>query len=75
MSGFIEGENRQQATLFPERLDNYIAEDSAVRTIGVFVDDLDPSGLGSEHCPEDDFRHISLDSLAPVHGRLVQHAG
>ncbi len=46
MSGFIEGENRHQATLFPERLDDYIAEDSAVRVIDVFVDDLDTSGLG-----------------------------
>jgi transposase len=46
MSGFIEGENRQQAILFPERLDDYIAEDNAVRVIDVFVDDLDLSGLG-----------------------------
>ena len=27
MSGFIKGEDRYQATLFPERLDGYIAED------------------------------------------------
>jgi transposase len=46
LSGFIEGENRHQATLFPERLDDYIAEDSAVRVIDVFIDDLDLSGLG-----------------------------
>jgi len=46
MSGFIEGEDRHQATLFPERLDDYIAEDSAVRVIDVFIDDLDLSGLG-----------------------------
>jgi len=46
MSGFIEGENRSQATLFPERLDDYIAEDSPVRVIDVFVDELDLSGLG-----------------------------
>jgi len=46
MSGFIEGEDRHQATLFPECLDDYIAEDSAVRVIDVFVDDLDLSGLG-----------------------------
>jgi hypothetical protein len=31
MSGFIQGEDRHQATLFPERLDDYIAEDSSVR--------------------------------------------
>ena len=46
MSGFIEGEDRFQATLFPERLDDYVAEDSAVRVIDVFIDDLDISGLG-----------------------------
>ncbi len=46
MSGFIGGENRHQATLFPERLDDYVAEDSAVRVIDVFIDDLDISGLG-----------------------------
>jgi transposase len=46
MSGFIQGTDRHQATLFPERLDEYIAEDNAVRVIAVFVDDLDLSGLG-----------------------------
>ena len=46
MSGFIEGEDRHQATMFPESLDEYIAEDSAVRVIDVFIDDLDISGLG-----------------------------
>ena len=33
MSGFIEGENRQQATMFPEQLDDYITEDNSVRVI------------------------------------------
>ena len=46
MSGFIEGEDRRQATLFPERIDDYIAEHSPVWVIDVFVDDLDLSGLG-----------------------------
>lgn len=46
MSGFIEGENRYQSTLFPEYLDDYVAEDSAVRVIDVFIDGLDISGLG-----------------------------
>jgi transposase len=53
MSGFIEGEDRHQATLFPERLDDYIAEDSAVRVIDVFIDDLDLSGLGFRIEPND----------------------
>ncbi len=46
MSRFIEGEDRSQATLFPERLDDYVAEDNPVRVIDVFIDDLDVSGLG-----------------------------
>ena len=46
MSGFIEGDNRHQSTLFPDRLDDYVAEDNSVRVIDVFVDDLDISGLG-----------------------------
>jgi len=53
MSGFIEGEDRHQAILFPERLDDYIAEDSAVRVIDVFIDDLDLSGLGFKLEPND----------------------
>jgi transposase len=46
MSGFIEGENRQQSTMFPERVDDYVAEDSPVRVVDVFIDGLDISGLG-----------------------------
>ena len=46
MSGFIVGADRNQATLFPERLDDYVAEEGAVRVIDVFVDELDLSGLG-----------------------------
>ena len=53
MRGFIEGEDRHQATLFPERLDDYIAEDCAVRVIDVFIDDLDISGLGFKTEPSD----------------------
>ena len=52
MSGFIEGEDRNQATLFPERIDDYVAEENAVRVIDVFVDELDLSGLGFKTIPE-----------------------
>jgi len=41
MSGFVKGESRSQATLFPERIDDYIAEDNQVRVVDVFVDGLD----------------------------------
>ncbi len=46
MKRFIEGEDRNQSTLFPECLDDYIAEDNPVRVVDVFVDELDPGQLG-----------------------------
>ena len=48
MKRFIEGEDRSQSTLFPEHLDDYIAEDNPVRVIDVFVDELDLNELGFE---------------------------
>ena len=45
MKRFIEGENRSQSTLFPEALDDYIAEDNPVRVIEAFIDELDLSAL------------------------------
>ena len=53
MSGFIEGENRYQSTMFPERLDDYVGEDNATRVIDVFIDRLDLSGLGFKTEPAD----------------------
>jgi len=46
MKRFIEGVDRGQSTLFPECLEDYIAEDNPVRVIDVFVDELDLGGLG-----------------------------
>jgi len=40
MKRFVVGENRSQSTLFPELLDDYVAEDNPVRVIDVFVDEL-----------------------------------
>ena len=48
MSRFIEGEERGQSTLFPERLDDWIDEDNPVRVIDVFVDELGLGDLGFE---------------------------
>ncbi|MCA9423014.1 MAG: IS1182 family transposase [Nitrospira sp.] len=53
MSNFIVGECRTQATLFPDRLDDYLNEENAVRVIDVFVDDLDLSGMGFKTEPAD----------------------
>ena len=46
MKRFIEGEDRNQSTLFPECLEDYIAEDNPVRVVDVFVDELDLGQLG-----------------------------
>ena len=46
MKRFVEGQDRSQSTLFPESLDDYIAEDNPVRVIDVFVDELDLDKLG-----------------------------
>jgi transposase len=53
MSGFIKGADRNQATLFPESLDEYVSEESAVRVIDVFVDELDLASLGFRTEPAD----------------------
>ena len=46
MKRFVEGEDRGQSTLFPERLDDYVGENNPVRVVDVFVDELDLGGLG-----------------------------
>ena len=46
MKRFVEGVDREQGTLFPERLDDYIGEDNPVRVVDVFVDELDLAVLG-----------------------------
>lgn len=53
MKRFIEGENREQSILFPERLDEYIADENPVRVIGAFVSELNLSNrkYWSSACP------------------------
>jgi transposase/macrodomain Ter protein organizer (MatP/YcbG family) len=46
MKRFIEGTDRSQSTLFPERLEDWIEEDNPVRVIEIFVNELDLGGLG-----------------------------
>ncbi len=48
MKRFIEGENRQQRTLLPETLDDYVGEDNPVRAVDAFVEELDLKKLGFE---------------------------
>jgi transposase len=46
MKRFVEGISRQQATLFPECLEDWIDGDNPVRVIDAFVDRLDLVTLG-----------------------------
>ena len=46
MKRFIEGADRDQSTLFPERLDDFIAENNAVRVVEAFIEALDLGELG-----------------------------
>ncbi len=46
MKRFVEGVDRSQGTLFPDRLEDWIGDDNAARAIDVFVDELDLGGLG-----------------------------
>jgi transposase len=48
MKRFIQGDDRSQSALFPECLDDYIADDNPVRAIEVFVDELNLGTLGFE---------------------------
>jgi len=59
MSGFIAGACRTQATLFPDRLDDYITEENAIRVIDVFIDNLDLANLG--------FKTVSADTGRPAY--------
>jgi transposase len=42
----VEGQDRHQVTLLPESLDEFIAEENAVRIVDAFVDELDLVEMG-----------------------------
>jgi transposase len=46
MKRFVEGMDRSQSTLFPERLEDWIGEDNPACIVDVFVDGLDLASLG-----------------------------
>jgi transposase len=48
MKRFIQGEDRTQATLLPELLDDYVSDTNPARVVDVFVDELDLGKLGFE---------------------------
>jgi len=46
MKRFIESEDRRQATLVPDSLEDYATDDNPVRVIDVFIDELDLAAMG-----------------------------
>jgi transposase len=46
MSGYIEGISRNQVTLFPDRLDDWIDDDHPARLIEAFVEAMDLAAAG-----------------------------
>ena len=46
MTRFVEGVDRNQTTLFPESLDEYVSEDNPVRVIDLFVSQLELDKMG-----------------------------
>jgi transposase len=56
---YIEGADRHQMILFPEKLDDLVTDDNPVRVIDAFVDNLDLQTLG--------FKYSSLDTAEAGH--------
>jgi len=50
----IEGGDREQMTLFPEALDDYVSQENPVRFIDAFVESLDLEELGFTHAVPND---------------------
>lgn len=48
MPRYVESLDRQQVTLLPDCLDDFIGEDNPVRVVDAFVDELDLAGAGFE---------------------------
>ena len=48
MKRFVDGVDRSQGLLLPDRLEDFVHDDNPVRVVDAFVDALDLSGLGFE---------------------------
>lgn len=48
MSGFIQGQDRYQASLLPPCVDDYVGQEALVRVVDAFVQSLDLAELGFE---------------------------
>ena len=72
MAGFVEGVSRDQATLFPERLDELIKGDAPVRVVDAFVEFL-WSEKGQRLFVENGFRSVEerLNASNPAFGKIA----
>ena len=69
MKRFVEGEDRRQATLLPDCLDDYLTEDNPVRIVDVFIDESDLAALGfAGVVPEVNLRLSQPHSVEPEAG-------
>jgi hypothetical protein len=64
MKRFVEGVDRDQATLFSECPEDWVEVDNPVRVIDVFADELDLGGLGVSR-GSDPFRAFELKTARP----------
>jgi len=63
---YIQGENREQMTLSPMCLDDYIGADSVCRVIDAFTRSLDLTGLGFKYTDNSDKKADGRPSYAPT---------
>jgi transposase len=46
MSGFVEGEPREQLSMLPASLDEYVHDENPVRVVDAFIEELDLAAMG-----------------------------
>ena len=46
MAGFIEGADREQIALFPDRLEKWVGDDNPVRVVDAFFDAIELEEAG-----------------------------
>jgi len=73
MQGFVQGADRQQTTLLPECLDDWVGESNSIRAVDVFVDALELRDLGFDGvdpAATAGRRTIFADAQAHIYGYL-----
>lgn len=60
---YVQGQAREQMTLLPECIEDYIGEDNPVRVIDAFVDGLDLEALGIKRAAPNE---MGVRAMIPV---------